>query len=542
MLWLFKLLTELVLFTFTSFLMMRGIRLIIVVVLGCIAIGMEAQSLQRLHKMAMRAYETNDIDQALAYTDAILKEKEDASLLFKAGMAALDSRDYRSAIGYFRRISFGERQGDLANTDYFLALSYKGFGEYDRAIVQLERFQKTNEQASEKLNVASELADCRWAREQLYFPVKIKIRNEGLDVNTAQNDLSPLLYGDKLFFSTQSGNATKLYSRIAGYSANMAKENNTSTDESMENIALTADAQLMFYNICDVASGKCVLYSRNKSYEGEWESPKKLPRNINLSDFSAKQPSVGYDRTLQRNVLYFVSDRPGGKGGLDIWASVIEKDGTYGDPFPIPFNTDADEITPYFHQASQTLFFSSNGLTGFGGFDVFKSKKLSEEKWSEPLNLGNPLNSSFDECYFSFHTSTKQAFFSSNRPGGVNDGSRRGLPSYDIYEAQVFVELKPHLLDAVDNYEICKANVVMEELITGELKSYQITGNCDEFAIPLDLERIYSITIEVDDHLPVTIHLNTLGVNFTELFEPEVKVQPDDAAYIDEGGYFIVEP
>lgn len=521
---------------------MRWIRLMMVVALGCMGLGMQAQSLQRLHKKAMRAYEANDLEQALAYTDAILKQKEDVSLLFRAGVAALDARDYRAAISYFKRIPFGAREGELAYTDYFLAMAYKGFGEYDRAIAQLDRFRKTHPEASEELNVASELADCQWARERLYFPVKIKIRNAGLAVNTAHDDLSPLMYADKLYYSTKSGSAARLYSRIKGFSAQPARENPEISTGAVEAMALTADAQLMFFNICDEESGICTLYSREKNYEGEWGNQKKLPRHINLSRYTAKQPTVGYDRTLKRNVLYFVSDRPGGKGGLDIWASVIERDGTYGEPFPLPFNTEKDDITPYFHQASQTMFFSSNGLTGFGGFDVFKSKKLTAEAWTEPLNLGNPLNSSFDECYFTFHTSTKQAFFSSNRPGGVNDGSRRGLPSFDIYEVQVFVELKPRLLDAVYNYEICKATVVMEELITGELKTYRLQGNCDEVAIPLDLERIYTITFEVDDHLPVTIQLNTLGVNFTKLFEPEVKVQPDDAAYLDGFNPGLIKP
>jgi tetratricopeptide (TPR) repeat protein len=529
-------------FTFTSKLVMSVLRLIVVLVLGCIAVGLEAQSLQRLHKKALRAYEANDLEQALAYTDAILKEKEDPTLLYRAGLAAFDVRDYRSAIAYLRRIPFSDRKGELAYTDYFLAMSYKGFGEYDRAIAQLDRFQKTNPQASEELRVKDELEHCRWAREQLYFPVKIKIKNAGLTVNTADDDLSPLMYADKLYYSTKRGNAAKLYSRITGFYAKPARENPDSKEGSIENIALTADAQTMFFNICDLETGECSLYSREKNYEGEWGVPKKLPRHINLSGYTAEQPAVGYDRTLKRNVLYFVSDRPGGKGGLDIWASIIEKDGSYGEPFPLPFNTDQDEITPYFHQASQTLFFSSMGLTGFGGFDIFKCKKMTAESWSEPQNLGNPLNSSFDECYFTFHTSTKQAFFSSNRPGGVNDGSKRGLPSFDVYEAQVFVELKPRILDAVYDFQICKATVVMEELITGELKTYQLKGNCDEVAIPLDLERIYTITIEVDDHLPVTIHLNTLGVNFTRLFEPEVKVQPDDAAYLAPKPNAVVKP
>ena len=521
---------------------MRGIKWLMVVMIACIGFGLNAQSLQRLHKKALRAYESNDLEKALAYTDAILKEKEDVSLMFKAGVAAFETRDYRSAISYLSRIPFGERKGELAYTDYFLALSYKGFGEYDRAIAQLERFQKNNPVESQVMNVANELANCLWAREQLFFPVKIKIRNAGLAVNTADDDLSPLLYADKLYYSTKSGNTARLYTRVGSFNGQPAKENPVTAEGSIENIALTADSQLMFFNICDEATGKCALYSRKKSFQGQWGQPKKLPRHINLSGYTASQPSVGYDRTLKKNVLYFVSDRPGGMGGMDVWASLMEKDDSFGEPFPLPFNTKKDVITPYFHQASQTLFFSSDGLPGFGGFDVYKCEKLTPESWSDPLNLGNPLNSSYDECYFTFHTSTKQAFFSSNRPGGVNDGSRRGLPSFDIYEAKIFVDLKPRLFDAVHNYEICKATVVMEELITGKLETYQLRGNCDEFIIPLDLERIYSIRVEVDDHLPVTFQINTLGINFTKLFEPKVKVQPSDTAYLNVEKKVFVKP
>lgn len=509
---------------------MRAIKWMVVMALSCIVGVMNAQSLQRLYKKALQAYEAKDLKKALAYTEVILKQEENLELLFKAGLTSLELRDYRAAISYLNRIPLDKRKDDLAYTDYFLGLAYKGVGEYDRAITQLERFNMSCPEAGDELDVAKELADCFWAIERLYFPVKIKIKNIGLTVNTVHDEISPLLYADKLYFSIQSDSTARLYSKIKGCLSQLAKENSEITEGEIKNIAFTADAQRMFFNICDRKTGKCELYSRTKTFEGEWGSPKKLPRIINMPEYTAMQPAFGYDRTLKRYVLYFVSDRPNGKGGLDIWASVMERDESFNEPFPLPFNTEKDEITPYFHQASQTLFFSSNGMTGFGGFDVFKSKKISSQQWSDPLNLGNPLNSSFDECYFSFHTASKKALFSSNRPGGVNDGTKIGLPSFDIYEAQIFVELKPRLFDAIYNYEITKATVLMEETITGKLNTYQLHSSSDEMTIPLDLERIYDITFLVEDHLPVTIQLNTLGINFTKLFEPEVKVQPVETA------------
>lgn len=509
------------------------INLRLLLLIGSVALQVSSfgQSLRKIERRALQAYQHADYSVALNHFDLLFKRVEKVSNLYKAGNAAFEIKDYHSAIGYFQRIPFSDRIDEYALTDFKLALAYKLLGEYDRAITHFQRYLNMNTDSS-VINASAELEHCFWAREMLLSPVKIKIRNAGLKVNTTEDDLSPFLYAEKLYYTTTSEKGRKLLTQISGYMADTFDGYPNNTEVPINDVALSADGQLMFYSQCDPNAGKCELFIRRKNYEGQWNAPRKLPHSINDRNFTAQQPSIGYDRTLKKYVLYFVSERPGDKGGLDIWASVFEDENNFGDPFPLPFNTPGNDITPYFHQASQTLFFSTDGLPGFGGYDVFKVTKTGKDTWSKVVNLGNPLNSPYDECYYTFHSRTRQALFSSNRPGGVNDGRQRGLPSYDIYYAEVFIELKPHLLRATDSVELCRSTVTIEEILTGQTQQVKMPANCEGSSILLDLERIYRITIEAEGYLPVTLDLNTLGVHQSILFEPVVKTLPEDKAAI----------
>ncbi len=491
----------------------------------------QSQYVHKLERKALRAWEGEEYLKALDYFDAILLNSNRSDLLYKAGIAALNVKDYRAAIAYFQRIPFNERNDQLSETDYWLAMAYKSVGEYDRAVAYLQRFLNTHPD-NEALHAHEEVEKIRWAQRHITQAVKLKIRNAGLGVNTPADEVAPLLYADRLLFASNAAGEFELLSRITGFKATKAKEAPDRSEGSISDVVLSADAQIMFFSTCDSRTGKCQLFQRLKEFEGHWGSPKPLPRFINLEGYTATQPAYGFDRYLRRFVLWFVSDRPGGAGGLDIWYSIQNRDGTFEEPKPWPHNTPGNEITPYFHQASQTLFFSSDKLDGFGGYDVFKSTLIDAESWSDPVNLGNPLNTSYDECYLTFHSRTKRAFFCSNRPGGIPSGDRRGLPGFDIYEAEVFVELKPILQDAANGLRLCGATLFVEELITGENKAIQLPANCEGFTMPLDLERVYRIKVLVKDHLPVTFEVSTLGVNFSKTFEPVVPVQPDDSAAV----------
>jgi outer membrane protein OmpA-like peptidoglycan-associated protein len=123
------------------------------------------------------------------------------------------------------------------------------------------------------------------------------------------------------------------------------------------------------------------------------------------------------------NTLYFVSDRPGGLGGRDIWYAAKTPDGKWGVPVNMgpEINTKYDEESPFISKDEKTIYFSSKGHKTMGGFDIFKSTFGKDGKWSEPENLKAPINTTDDDLYYTESANGKRIYFSSTRPGGHGD-------------------------------------------------------------------------------------------------------------------------
>ena len=135
-----------------------------------------------------------------------------------------------------------------------------------------------------------------------------------------------------------------------------------------------------------------------------------------MKGYTNTQPAVGF--LGDKEVLFFSSNRPGGEGKMDIWYCRIKKDGTYGKAMNAGKNVNSveDEITPYYCKPCQELFFSSTWWKGLGGFDIFKSS-YKDGEFSEPQNLGSPINSNANDIYFTINSKKTEAFISSNRKG-----------------------------------------------------------------------------------------------------------------------------
>jgi len=157
------------------------------------------------------------------------------------------------------------------------------------------------------------------------------------------------------------------------------------------------------------------LYQTTKTEAGAWSEPTALEA-INAVGGNNQQPFV----TADGQYLLFSSDRAGGQGGFDIWYAPIGE-GKVGEPVNMgtAINTPADEQAPYYHAASQTLVFSSNGRVGMGGFDLYQTKGSINTNWSAVKNLGYPVNSEKDDIYFASKGTTKNMLsdvvFSSDR-------------------------------------------------------------------------------------------------------------------------------
>lgn len=170
------------------------------------------------------------------------------------------------------------------------------------------------------------------------------------------------------------------------------------------------------------------LFASKKLDNGEWGDPVALNLN-NAEAYSVGDPHL----TADGQTLYFTSDRPGGKGGMDIYTSRRNGDGTWAQPVNLyEINTPLDERTPFLSDKAE-LYFSSNGHIGMGGLDVFRVVEQPGEK-VQILNMGAPINSPQDD--FAFNFQSDKGYLSSNRPGGVG--------SDDVYTLNIpKPEVKP---------------------------------------------------------------------------------------------------
>ncbi len=342
----------------------------------------------------------------------------------------------------------------------------------------------------------------------------VKIQRLGPNINTASADAAPFRYGSRIYFTTLVEGkddlppVTKIFSALEANPSTAWAENSKEPGMHTSNVAMTANGQRIYYTLCkDVAPGEqiCEIYTRERSYEGQWLPFKRLPRTINLDGYTTTHPTVGYDQTLKKEVLYYASNRPGGMGGMDIWCSPIEAEGKYAPPFPLPFNSPQDDVTPFFYQAGQALFFSSNRNGTTAGLDVFRSEKVGASKWSEPQQLDQPFNSPYDEIYFSCHSASGKAYFSSNRPGSLG---------YDLFEAPVPVRLNVEVASAA-------ANGAMLEGVTMQLteKSTAIPILSDDKGANqfiVEPNKVYQLTVEAPGFVTETVDVDiTIGDAFS---------------------------
>ncbi|MBL4625777.1 MAG: OmpA family protein [Flavobacteriales bacterium] len=167
----------------------------------------------------------------------------------------------------------------------------------------------------------------------------------------------------------------------------------------------------------------CSIFVSRKDSVGNWTVPEALPSPINNEEFTSTQPTIGTHPKYGLDVIYYVSDRNGGKGGLDIWYTYVrDKKGVliYQKPKNCgkSINTVGTDVTPFFDMETKQMYFSSNGHPGIGGLDIFYTTGQLN-KWGDPANIGYPINNKEDDLDFTIAPSQEEGFFISNRPGGT---------------------------------------------------------------------------------------------------------------------------
>ncbi|MFW5887006.1 MAG: OmpA family protein, partial [Bacteroidota bacterium] len=235
-----------------------------------------------------------------------------------------------------------------------------------------------------------------------------------------------------------------------------------------------------------------------------------------------KQPSISADGST----LYFASDRPGGKGGLDIWMSKVDELGLWSSPINLgdSINSPGNEQSPFIHFDGQTLYFSSDGLVGFGGHDLYYTKKNLLGEWKKPINLGYPINTYDDEIGLMIDAEGKTGYFSSTN---VINGKKQD--NLDIYRFKLPQDIRPtpvsYMKGRVKDAEFktsISARFELIDLMTGKTihESYSDHKN-GEFLVCIPANRNYALNVSKTGYLFYSENFSFEGIHSIE--EPFLK-------------------
>ncbi|MCU0420631.1 MAG: OmpA family protein, partial [Cyclobacteriaceae bacterium] len=357
---------------------------------------------------------------------------------FKAGYYHMQTIGKDKAATFFLRV-YRQQPSFRFDLEYWIGKSYQHGLAFDQAIDYYTRYkQKLLAQPAYKgedriaiAEVTRRLEECATGKELVARPGLFTVTNIGGQVNSEFDDYSPVVDADEslMIFTTRrrDGNSNENVANdnepfedifVAsrknetwGSAKNAGTPLNTRYHDS--NIFLSADGKTLFIRK-DVNEGDIFYSTRNA--DGLWSAPTALPRVIN-SPYSEFSVCLSADGTT----LYFSSDRPGGKGGVDIYRCTKNKKGEWANVKNLTaINTPADEDGPFLDYEGNVLYFSSTGGKGMGGYDLFRSVwNESAKTWGAPENMGYPVNTPDNDIYLVGTREKNRWYYSSVREGGM---------------------------------------------------------------------------------------------------------------------------
>ncbi len=440
-----------------------------------------AQSFRAFVKAGDQALEQADYYAAMYYFEHALKRKSgDLPTLYKIAESARLFDAYEEAIDYYEKVLKKDKTNAFPLTRYFLAMTHKQLGDYEKAIEHFKAYvSQSNTDAVHLAKAKAEIESCRKAQSLMENPADIEVTQMNKRINTAYSEFGAYQSGDTLYYTSYrydkdaKGNEperkiSKVLISIRGSKGRTLRRDFNADEKHTAHTAISPDQTRIYYTVCDFVKEsvniRCQLFYREKDRRNRWKSTGlALPASINVPGYTATHPSIGYDSILQAQVLYFVSDRPGGKGGLDIWwASWDGEKKQFNEPENLAqINTEGDDITPFFYQNTQTLYFSSTGYEGLGGFDIYRSQR--SQQWSGVEALMPPINSSYNDIYYFLNEDGETGYLSSNRLGSFYLDRRNKTCCNDIYTFKP--KPPPPPPDSIDQTPIEEVPPVQEPIV-----------------------------------------------------------------------------
>ncbi|NJN78430.1 MAG: hypothetical protein HC803_08970 [Saprospiraceae bacterium] len=491
--------------------------------------------------MADEFFQKGDFGSAAVFYQSAFEEKtKKTEIAYKAGEAFSKMRDYKNAAAMYAAIK--EETKDYPKGKYKYALALKQSGDYKNAMMEFDAFINSYRgEDFKEVNdlVTNEVNGCQLAIKLANEEQEPDIEIEHLSrmVNSDKNEFAPIPFVENLlYFSSMRDGMAQIFRSERG-GGGWDKPEKPQIFGSMEKPhfghgTFTPDRKAFYFTQCEMnlqGDFRCDLYVMQR-LNNKWSKPVRLPDYINEANTTNTQPFV----TLidNKEILYFVSNRKDGLGGLDIWY-VMKDGGTEDFNFSLPvnagigINTVADETSPFYDKNSEIMYFSSTGHPGLGGLDVFRSNGHLAE-WDKPVNLGRPTNSSSDDHYYVLGTNREYGYFISNRLEGT---SKEYSDNDDIFyfdKKEIEVVIKGSISESGNSSKLLD-NVTVELIEingTGSENSL-ITKifNDGEYYFKLSPNKKYKVEATKDGYETTYFELETNTFNSTSEFTQDLSLE-----------------
>lgn len=439
-----------------------------------------------------------------------------------------------------RAVEYFERgvEGGYTESFFELAVARHRQQRFEEALSLLDRYVQKSGRMVEDAEVERRRRMIHTAQERIGAPVELEIRNMGAMVNSPAHDYCPLVTadGNTMYFTSRregtTGNMKDPYGQwfediymarrideVWTNAVNAGAPLNTLVHDATVGLSPDGSSMIVYRTQQNLVSGD--LYEA-RMHARKWQQPELMTARINSEHH---EPSASIAPGSQE--IYFTSDRPGGFGGRDLYRIRRLPSGEWSLPLNLgpTVNTPYDEDAPFMHSDGTTLFFSSNGHGTMGGYDIFKAVLTDADMngWSEPVNMGYPLNTVNDDIYFSLSEDGRTGYFSSERS--------EGMGMQDIYQVTFPNTQLDHMVvhgvvaDAGD--EPIKARIILTdgsgEEIVGIYNSSERTGR---FLMILKPQQEYQMSVEATGFMAQSSVVKAVAQDGSREMSLDITMQP----------------
>ncbi|MDD2982548.1 MAG: DUF1573 domain-containing protein [Crocinitomicaceae bacterium] len=407
---------------------------LIILFIGLCFLGNTQKDLSNYLKFAKEQYQKGDYIYALQYYEKAMQiDSNTIEILWEYAETNRAYKDYRKAEYYYKKVYNREDTKIYPASLLQLGLMQKQNGKYDEAIetFKLAKKKYTKDKKGYLYQKSKrEFESCLWAKSAIKDTSQHVLQQLPETVNTPNSEFGHVIYDGKLIFSSLRGDSVhgneEVYSKdykTRLYSSSV-KSSKFEKSEKIKALAIenmnsgngtfSKDGLRFYFSLCQDAgyNYKCKIVVANY-LDGNWNSIDTLGEIINEVNANTTMPAIAF--IDGQEVLFFSSDRETGKGGMDIYYSFIKNGQQFGKVQALKsVNSPDNEISPFWDDKMQRLYFSSTWHNGFGGFDVFYTE-LINGAFAGPANLGIPINSSANDTYFFTYQDTN--YVTSNRLG-----------------------------------------------------------------------------------------------------------------------------